>query len=42
MKHKYECLIQLLKQIRTSGENEGESLTNIASVGLQFQNPSRL
>ena len=26
---KCECLIQLLKQIRTSGENEEESLANL-------------
>ena len=42
MKHKCEHLIQLLKQIRTSGENQGESLANFASVGSHFQNLSHL
>ena len=38
MKHWCECLIQLLKQIRTSGENKGESLANLCKCFIMFPN----
>ena len=42
IKHSRECLIQLLKQIHTSGENKGESLANLCKCLITFPNPSRL
>ena len=38
-KHKCECLIQLLKQIRTSGENEGEILAKLCKCWITFLRP---
>ena len=36
LKHKCEGLTWLLKQTRTSGENEGESLPNLCKCSLQL------
>ena len=36
------CWIQRLKQIHTSGENEGESLANLCKCLITFPNPSCL